>query len=903
MANFFSNALSSIKNTLTDPTTIAGRAINATTGFFRGAPTNALQARIGEGLTESQTIKAEQVTGIKPPQTGQPYLQQGIPLSQQSFFNQPLTRNAPTVGPTQVEINKQAAQQDINKFIQTGAAGQTGQIIQPIQAVPQPTRFAIQPNRDGGIQPINLSSFGDSGVSGISSGQFGGGTGISSFGGAGLLPGSLSSPFRSAGVSIFNMLPSDEELKKRKRAIVSRTENIPGAVRDFFIPTAQAGTVPPGAESLIQSTGLSNVNFPKTTPGQQQGQFSLGQDLRRVGGFLGGVNRFLGGAGQMVDNTRPPVSMLPNLDFGGQTTLGGLLSGTQNDIIGYIRGTKKTGATTGAPEMPSTRELSGAPRNASGDIVLDQTTESSFNQTAGDRVQANYEIRNKINQDVTEQIKNDVQTRVLQDIVSKSGGYIKSTDPTTGQINVAKVDQYGLISRVSPEIAQTAGPNGTPLNITNLPDASEHTNQINNALSRMIDTQTGLPYSQKDFDIASDVDKYDPSDETRKGIEKLQKELDDFKKTDPFASENLQSLNEKYTQETGLASDKTLRNSKQELLNLTLTEFSKIIDDVRNSNIPTSLAERRINSFTTKNKYIVDSLTREIENLDKTIKEKTDEVTKKLNLQISQYNIYKDRREDIQASINTLTTNLDKVSDNARALSQIFIQNPALLEGATETEIDSIMRGSIPRSMLKKISTLTGNDYDNIHWVSDTSGSHLLGRNKKTGAVEEIGSTTIGAETGGGGNVYRIQQKNPDGTESLLTYDISNPQNPRLVSTTPMPGASTLSVDEQFRMWANQMGGKLSRGEIEKQAKAQGVTFESTTESGRSNKNIRDSLPKKGDGTGTPFNQFISSRGQVSTQNKGITIMDPKNNEQFYYEDPNDTEVQQALKSGWVKVQ
>lgn len=160
LANLLKRTARNVGNTLTPGTPFGQANIGQT-------------FQVGQGLSQPQTVQAEKTLGISSPQTySSQFLKQDVPLSQQLAFNQPLTRNQPTVGPTLAQANQTVATQDINKFLQAGSPqasqfySSPAQIAQQSTIIPQPI--------EGQFQQPDLTSSGGTGALGGQSGGIGG---------------------------------------------------------------------------------------------------------------------------------------------------------------------------------------------------------------------------------------------------------------------------------------------------------------------------------------------------------------------------------------------------------------------------------------------------------------------------------------------------------------------------------------------------------------------------------------------------------------------------------------------------------------------------------------------------------------------------------------------------------
>lgn len=458
------------------------------------------------------------------------------------------------------------------------------------------------------------------GFGGISAGQFGGGTGISGIeGGGAKLPGSLSTGFRTIPLSGFN-IPTQEELEERRKNVVGRATQSLGLgdlLRGLLgVPTAVAATSAPTP---------TPAQTPSGTP------------------------------------TSPVISPLAR----GQVPL----TVQQNELLSSTFGPYFDKGFISAPNSPITGQefASATTDNVPPPSIKPTDTVSAMKNNLQNRITQTFSNNNSRDAIITQQATEQAQKLAIQKTLAASGGYVKVSDPTSGQINVAKLNSDGSTSYVSLAEFQQKG-----LNIDHIPDAEQVQNGattiLNGILSQVIDTVTGKPYIKEDFDLP-------PENKSRAEIDKIDKEIqDNVTKYHLTDSPDLETIRTAVSKEEGLASSQAQARQLKENINGIIGEFEKVSDEIRDDpDFSAKLKSKRLSFMDNEKQRALAGFQRQLDLVNDDIKIKSDKVSQIIKDKLDTYNLRVKVVQDLEKDRTRLETQLNKEADDARALFTFYI--------------------------------------------------------------------------------------------------------------------------------------------------------------------------------------------------------------------------------------
>ena len=674
-----------------------------------------------------------------------------------------------------------------------------GEITLPPQQTPSSTSRPFVTTYDRGGNPVINYLQGESGFGGYSAGQFGGGTGVSGISvGAGLLPGSIGSSGRFAGTGGLNMNGTiqnaqydlfDEE-QKRKRAEAKRKQETyappqPGSTNPFQsllnkalgIPTATAGVLPPGAESIVQGVGLSNVNLPQAGPVSTT-TGGLGQDLSKIGGFLsgavGGINRFLGAKPADTLFTPPTTSMLPNISF-------------QNGLnTKFLEGFM--GSSVKLPKLSETKTTATDLKNGkkTAEVKGDDTYNVSKQKTA--TVITDHAVNQE--QEHQQNVANTDDT-LTADILNKmSGGqdfYMKTPNPNTGELDVLKWSPSTGFEHVTLDQFRAAG-----LNITEIPDSSQVNTEFDktfkDARAKLIDPATGLFIPPKADELETvDTEKQAELEKAKEAAKAFGDQLGIGTPID------INSLRTQYMTDEGVTSDKAERANLVKQIKDYNAIFLKEADAIRaNPNISQRLAAKRLALFNTDSQRALKVLTDQLDTVETAIKEKENKVITRLSDYVNSYNANLKQYDALNGRVDKINNEIAKARDDDRALMTTYITQ----FGGTEwKELSQATKDQI-KSQFADPNMLT------------VLEAGLKTQKDRMVLDAKIKAAAVGDKT------YRVEYVDKNGAKRIAIYDqkTNNKISDSIVGQGEMNESQSLT---SFLSWMAGNKGKFTRDDLE----------------------------------------------------------------------------------------
>lgn len=720
--NIFKSVLDKVVNAPTNAGGFfgtVGKIVDVTSGAIQKAG-QAISKLPGVGLPENRNLGANISNIVTQPKQAQPPWAPTV-----AFPNEVtppgtaiITPQTPKTGETITSTgapynpNVPGGGQFIGPYSPEFYAGQQFKPTPPPAPTPQP-KPVYNPKTTGPsvFNPFTNSfelTTGFGGFSGASAGQFGGGSPVSGIaGGASLLPGSLSRPFRAAGSFLF---PSEEEEKKKREKAIVEAENTPQSVSSFFgnmlgqdIKTlygigkgvAEVANRIPAVNLVTRAGGkVADITGKAVNAGLNVAQ--------TAGGILGASAlqpiKFLTAPKGSAYEQGLTKSIDDLYAFAGQP----LLSSSQKQMIDDI-GTQKPFYPTPTGELPpSVKELTSQVKQ---DVPLNVTTQSDFNKTATDRVTKVMDFTNRL-----------------------------SSETTNSTLNNATINE--LYNRRT-ELFGEAGANLTPEQIAyyaiNDPNGKTLYDQtFLNLKQSLVDPTTNEMYRKEWFDPSHYDKVYDEGDPRVTELNNLKKELEELKTRDPFAGETAQQLSERIYKEEGVVSTRALIKQKQDSINAVLGVFDELADEIRNDpDFSKRLKATRLEFLNDKQQRQVKVLQRDLDSLREDLKFKLEFANEKIKNAVTDYNVFAKERDFIQTQVNNINAQVEKASDNARAVFNTIVSNPDLIKGATQAELDreydAIQNlGYIPQTMIERLKKNTGKDVKTIVSGQTTSGTKTV---------------------------------------------------------------------------------------------------------------------------------------------------------------------------------
>lgn len=721
-----------------NPFTAVGNLINSAADYLAGssvgkAVNNAIDnTALGANISSASTTPVPYL----PPT---PYSGAGPGGSQPAVVPNKQVTSGPyqnfSVNPNAVPAYQNPTNQSVvpNQSTPYGPA-QGGTLTYPNSAFPNPSGVPtvfngpLTPIQQASVQPINQNKFGytipvgtegvdfttvnNHGVvsyqpiqaptggfaqSGFSSGQFGGGSNFNispiavQDGGASLLPGSLAGVMRSAS---FPFTQSEED-KKKKTKLVSVAENKPfvGPFDQILQQQQLQANMSGGGTGNPLNIGNNNQQTPiALQPGFNSANVPLG-------GFLGGSSpingklTFQNGQFGTMSNPNPGIQVNGGQNQDVFTPIHGVpfSQSDQNIINGVSSKTPIYPTPTGAA-IPSVQELV---NKTSTDVPINVGTQSDTLNTITSRTSQVIGTLNQVNAQNTE----DTLKNTTLDFMSKNSvqlfGQQLTPDQVWNAMNGPGADKTGQIRDAYAQVYAKAK-DGT------------------------IDPATGQPY-QKDWTDPSTYEKlYTEGDPKLTELKNLKQQLEDIKATDPYASQTVQDFANSVYKDQGVLSTRALIKQKEDSLNAITGVYEGLSDEIRNDpDFSKKLKANRLKFLNDEQVRQSNVLQRSIDSLNEDLKFKLEYSNNLIKNAADQYTVYVNERNFIQNNMNTINTQIEKASDNARAVFNTIVANPDLIKGATQTDLDreyaTIQNlGYIPISMITRLAANTGKDVKSV---------------------------------------------------------------------------------------------------------------------------------------------------------------------------------------------
>lgn len=664
-------------------------------------------------------------------------------------------------------------------------------------------------------------------------------------GGASLLPTSFGDISRTSGAST-PFLPSSNDEKKKKAAIVSAAQNNPNT--PFVGPFDSILKNNPSAltGNISGAFGATN-NQPALSGNTQIDPNAVLNFLRATGtapgSFQGGSTPINGGLSfqnGMFGTTNPATPGI-QINGGGNTNAftpfrGVPLSQNDQNIISNVAKTNLNTPTV-TPNNPTTKDFSsGASGSKTPSLTFsgnpaDFSTKSSIDQAASGRFSQIKGSTNQINQQYAQQ-------QVTSDAASAVSKFLNN--------------------EFSPEQIQQIINNPDP---NQYPDVKKLFNDAYNGLYQQnVDPTTGQYYNQSHFTFDDPSKNTNISDTFAAQIKNLQDSIDSLKATDPFGGKTIESLRDQYMKDTGVTSQIAQRDAKQADINALYATYKSLADEVKdNPDFSKTLKSRRLDYITNKQDTAIQSLQRDVDLLDKQIASGQKEVADKLNADMNDYTIYKDKITQAQSAYNSLIAARDKSADNARTAINTLVTNPNLAKDITPQEISFIQNnGYYPMSLISKIGATAGVNLQTVFYSNPTKDTKQAWGVTKDGKVVQLGGTIpdVSQSSSSGNNLQYKDVYDPT-TNQTYRYYFNQPNQP---GTVVLPGGSgqlsATDKNQAFLSYSALAGTSKTKDELTKEAQAAGL-------------NVTNSLVQ------SAINQGRSSVGNfflgTSTNNSGYT--------------------------------
>ena len=756
-----------------------------------------------------------------------------------------------------------------------------------------------------------------SGGLGQSSYQFGGGTGVSGIqGGAQGLPGALSGGMRTAGVGGLGTYPTAEEEKRRKEQLVNKNNNtvVGDTMRNLFgIGTATAQTQQP--------TG-------------QQGQYT---------GALG--NAFSGIANYLTPD---------------QINTANRVAATKTNNLQGAPFLIQPGTSGQTPILPKSSELSKQPINVVGGVgnvpygpksAVDQKIAQMFvdKQSASNDINNQYKQQalDTASQNAIKSLSDNSQQLFGQQLTPQQVQQYVSTNPDGSVLYDTTFQNIKnkIFSPVSGEpyraedfqfhTAQVA--TATPPQATNGNNA--YYKDANNNVFRTSDNQPvkqGSPDPSLDWNKLglnidhintldqiqqSEVPKPPEQTEVDKLLQDTQKLIDEWKLKEPALADGADKLQERFMRDEGVADKKSLRNSYQSQINDILTVYESAATDVKDDpDFSKNLKARNLEYISNRQSDAVRVLQRNIDLLDNEIAQGEKLVAQKMQNALTDYNVWKDNMTMLTNQYDKLTARDDKEADNARQALQFLYSNPEMMKGITQAELDYISKnGTYPNSLTAKISKLTGNNFKSIIQTHPTAGTTQVWGVKTDGTMVPIGVAVPDVSQAAGSSGVVASTVNMNGVNYNVIKDKSTGA---VLSMTPMGQAgspSVLDVRGQFVNWLSTVKGQYTIDQLQNVASIFMPSLDISKDTALTATLKQYAGTKYNEGIGPnilyganknlstidpiqAFNTYQSgTTGGTNTGQYQVILQGP-DGKQYGYTDPNDPEIQQALKAGYTKI-
>ena len=530
-----------------------------------------------------------------------------------------------------------------------------------------------------------------------------------------------------------------------------------------FVPTSATSPL----ESVLQPGGViaggeeQGAGAPVVAP---SGGGSIGGGGGTPGRFsgLGTLTSGLAGASFSFSTVLPTSDeekarksqIISNLQYSpfGDIARGSLQFGALTPGQAEVAGAQPSfgGPAIAPPDVPSALDY-GAGAGAPSDMRASDT-QNQFDNKVSTAYSNNQSAANDISRSYTQGLVSDAAIKYLSDNSLQLFGAQHSPASVRNLLNTSS--DMRLSTATGPKtLAQLAGDLNAQFADT------------------FIDPVTGNAYNQGSFDIdyTGEDNKYQSE------LDSLRAQIDTLSTKDPLAGETLVQAKDRLIKETGLASLRTQRDAKQEELDILLSTYEGIAEEIKNDpDFSKRLKGRRLEYLSDKQSIAVTVVERALSRLNTQISDQEKDVNNTLNLWINDYNIYDKRLTQLTNAYDKLQGRVDDQADNARSAFNTLIQNPELAKDITDLEIAFIQKnGYYPTSLIKKVGTETGYDFKSIIQTNPTANTTQVFGITKDGQMVPIGEPVTDIRTTSGGPGTTTTFQDIGGRRTMITYDQS----------------------------------------------------------------------------------------------------------------------------------
>jgi Holliday junction resolvase-like predicted endonuclease len=249
-------------------------------------------------------------------------------------------------------------------------------------------------------------------------------------------------------------------------------------------------------------------------------------------------------------------------------------------------------------------------------------------------------------------------------------------------------------------------------------------------------------------------------------LDEIQKQMDAIIAADPFKGQTIAGIRSQMEAKYGRDAILAKATLAQQQLDNMNKNMELIGADIKNNpNLTKSLAAKRYEYASEKQLAFINAKQREIDGYNKQLTDVEKNITNAMNDSITQYNVYKDQRDSLQSRFDKIETKIGKVSDDARAVFNTILADPALVKGITDNEIKYIQQNGIyPASLIYKIGQNAGFKVKSVF-------------SSQTGPNQE---TVYGVDENGNVKILSVQSNYPVGggsgsTPNMQYKDVTDP--------------------------------------------------------------------------------------------------------------------------------
>ncbi len=652
--------------------------------------------------------------------------------------------------------------------------------------------------------------------------------------------------------------------------------------RALGIQTAQAATEPqPGAfglstEPIIRPSGRE----PLGTAGQD----ITSADIIGLGrGVFDKVIGFFNNAavrGEQIGAARGDQLDL-NFGFGDTGTITGTLANIKNDILGGAQNDRVVQEAIGALDG----DLAEVTPEIAADVSEPDFTETGgldddFTETPADTERAtNDVIKTSLNNELAQ--TNVVNTQLKSNVIdSITEGSIRTFISQNGSMVTSGGQVIGIFPNGDTTILTPEQFSRSGVDPNTLPTLQDFQSFINDTL-----TQSVQDNFTAEGDLITDDDlQFDLSTQLQNRVDQLTTELEGFA---PVDFEVIRNLKNTISKEEGLGDVNTRIDSLTQTVNTFTGVYESLAEQVRiNPNFSSAKAAARLNALDRKFRLQITPLTRELDRLETKRTNVLDIVQNRFNDEMNILELQMGERDRVTEQLDNLRKEQRELTQDAQATFNSFLQNPQLIQGATEEELKSVLSsgGIIPTSLLQKMIINAQNQLNlaNVSYQKDTSGDlFAVGFNKSSGAFEKhfIGSGF--APAGGSGTGTTTREKTIEGRAIRQVIDKATGD---VLKEIDLGFSGKLSESDRFqiaREWVSAGKGILSRDEMLNQLRTKGVKVEKGDDTSLGSRELfklvddlsRGTFFNKEEGTVVDFNVFfddwVKPRGVIFDSTAG----------------------------------